>query len=378
MAVKEGALLHLLLFCLGVELSVYEAEGDYFGFSVGVIDDVDGDGHTDFLVGDPPRGIWLVSGASMGVIKYLRGQGLGWFVEGVSDADGDGVSDVLTLAGSDASEGMVPQIWSSRSAELLLSLDATIPLAESWQLCRVVADGGAPAVAVDGRIFMLAGDGLGQQVEGLSGERVRITRIGPGHVSYTAINGVEWRVACDGKARSLSLASPRASLGVGAGLTQFRVVPGSDPSVLVAAIYTEVLPEPGVVICVDDCGEKRFEIRGHFSIFGESIAEVGDVTGDGVPGWVISDHGPPGDHLDVYSSDGALIRQIESEDMQHTRYSVIAVSDRDDGADCLVGETRAFAAGNARGCVRLLSVRTGATLRELHRKDLEMEGVERR
>ena len=101
-----------------------ESSTTYFGFSIAVVGDVDGDGVPDLAVGapfqdgdfavnngfGPPQDVgkvWLISGATLGVITQLNdpyfqtpnptkfGGFFGFSVAGVGDLNHDGVPDVL-------------------------------------------------------------------------------------------------------------------------------------------------------------------------------------------------------------------------------------------------------------------------------------------
>lgn len=85
----------------------YEA----FGSAMSGLDDVDGDGHDDFLIGDSGSGlggvdragaVFLYSGRTGNVLFQVDGRaygdGFGWSLESTPDMDGDGIRDFLVGA----------------------------------------------------------------------------------------------------------------------------------------------------------------------------------------------------------------------------------------------------------------------------------------
>lgn len=93
-----------------------ERGGDLFGSALGVVDDVDGDGADDLVVGarnagDGGRGeVYVYSGSTgermLEVPAPPTGKDFGWFfATGVGDVDGDGVSDVYVGDFEDTTRG---------------------------------------------------------------------------------------------------------------------------------------------------------------------------------------------------------------------------------------------------------------------------------
>ena len=90
--------------------------GGYFGQSVGVAGDVDGDGYADVVVGAPQQGdggcAFLYAGGPTGLAASpsarledpeALGGGMGWSVSSAGDVNGDGYADVIVGAwGRDA------------------------------------------------------------------------------------------------------------------------------------------------------------------------------------------------------------------------------------------------------------------------------------
>lgn len=82
---------------------VSDTYGVFFGYSVAMVGDVQGDGHADFLVGAPWRntfrgGIWLYSGKDASTIWFVEGivefAFLGSELSDLGDINADGVADV--------------------------------------------------------------------------------------------------------------------------------------------------------------------------------------------------------------------------------------------------------------------------------------------
>ena len=98
-----------------------DAAGDYFGWSIAPMGDVDGDGVPDLAIGahqnldgghsPDPGYVRLVSGATGATIDTLQGDGTSWYdgpddhfgqaVAALGDLDGDGVSELLVGAYKD-------------------------------------------------------------------------------------------------------------------------------------------------------------------------------------------------------------------------------------------------------------------------------------
>jgi hypothetical protein len=116
--------------------------GNYMGWSVAGVGDLDGDGVPELMIGTPYARAGEVIGAGNAVVRsgatgdliYTfegedAGDFLGWAVASIDDLDGDGVTDLL-LGAPSASPGGHPQagrieVRSGRTGELLYGLSGT-------------------------------------------------------------------------------------------------------------------------------------------------------------------------------------------------------------------------------------------------------------
>jgi FG-GAP repeat len=102
--------------------------GDFQGFAIADAGDTDGDGIDDVVSGAPGRGpghAYLYSGATGEVLHSFEGTHVGdffgWAVAGVGDIDGDGRGDILVGAPSPSSGGSAgaAYVFSGRTYEQL-------------------------------------------------------------------------------------------------------------------------------------------------------------------------------------------------------------------------------------------------------------------
>ena len=132
--VFSGATGNLLYNFLGTE------GGTYMGWSVAGLGDLDGDGIPEIAIGTPYASVGgnigvgnvaVRSGATGEVIYLFEGQSvgdfLGWSVAGIGDLDGDGVSDVLLGAPNASPSGLaqagIVEVRSGGTGELLYRID---------------------------------------------------------------------------------------------------------------------------------------------------------------------------------------------------------------------------------------------------------------
>ncbi|MFG0315984.1 MAG: integrin alpha, partial [Planctomycetota bacterium JB042] len=107
------------------------AAGDRHGHAVAVIDDVNGDGVRDLVVGAPmadPAGVdsgaaVVLSGADGGLLLTLAGtaagDSFGRDVAGAGDVDGDGVGDVVVAAHGPAGAPGYARVFSGATGAVL-------------------------------------------------------------------------------------------------------------------------------------------------------------------------------------------------------------------------------------------------------------------
>jgi hypothetical protein len=104
----------------------------WFGFSLGALADIDGDGIADILIGSPEAGVKtpgpgrvsIVSGKNGSLIYSVVGEKVGdWFgscLAPIGDMDGDGIQDFIvgTVARSDRSDGYAC-VYSGKAGKLI-------------------------------------------------------------------------------------------------------------------------------------------------------------------------------------------------------------------------------------------------------------------
>jgi hypothetical protein len=132
--VFSGASGNLLYNFLGTE------GGTYMGWSVAGLGDLDGDGIPEIAIGTPYASVGgnigvgnvaVRSGATGELIYLFEGQSvgdfLGWSVAGIGDLDGDGVSDVLLGAPNASPSGLtqagIVEVRSGATGELLYRIE---------------------------------------------------------------------------------------------------------------------------------------------------------------------------------------------------------------------------------------------------------------
>ena len=103
-------------------------QGGYFGWAVSELRDIDHDGVTDVIIGEPQltsagRGrTWVYSGRTGRLIYRLHGAGSdaqGYAIADAGDVNGDGVSDIVTGAPGDGTEEGRAYLYSGATGELI-------------------------------------------------------------------------------------------------------------------------------------------------------------------------------------------------------------------------------------------------------------------
>jgi hypothetical protein len=330
----------------------YDREGNNlssFGWSVNRVGDIDKDGYEDFIVGatsdnnNDRGGATVFSGATGSEIVRLKGANdFAWFgsaVDGRLDLDGDGYNDVLVGAPGDAS---------------LLAYSPHL----MTKIYRITGPGSSLfGTSVRSLEADLDGDGIRDFIVGAPGTDAAYVYSGATHVLLFTKNGQ----ANSSFGQSVS----RAADLDGDHVCDFLV--GSP-------YYTDgSLGVIGRVAAFSGAtGTKLWSFDGpvNHSVFGKSIAEPGDLDGDGVADCVV---GAPGD-VDaggnmtgsitaISGAAGTLIYKITGDAYaDEFGWDVRGVSgdiDLDGVNDFIVG---ALYGNNSAGYARTISGATGATL----------------
>lgn len=251
-----------------------------FGYAVDTAGDLDGDGHDDVIVSGVDYGTFVgyvrvLSGKDGSVLRafdeHASGTGLGSDVAGGGDADGDGWPDLAIGAYWDSVAyhyGGSVRVYSGRNNDVLhvFSGDAAFTwfgLAVDW-----LGD-----VDLDGHDDLIVG-AFGSNENGTESGRAQVYSGADGHLMYS-YPGDE---AFDEYGRSVS------GLGDvdGDGHPDF-LIGGYDSNTADALGYVRVYSgRDGSVI--------RSHRGGVGAAFGQSVAGVGDLDGDGRPEYVVGAH----------------------------------------------------------------------------------------
>ena len=240
--------------------------GQFFGLSLGrfgngVFGDLDGDGVSDFIVGEPgggtaPSHYWVISGATLGVISDFSVPGPSG-VAAAGDVDGDGDSEVYSVTGVyDALTGA--------------------------SLTPSTAFSGLGGFGTTGSVGDVNGDGR-------SNIAFLTTRTDP--ISGASVFGMH---VYDGLGPFLY------SVPLPASYAKYRLAPIGDidgdgcEDVVVGAVLSTTFPtwlfDPGYVAIIS--GQTGTILTtlgaGLGSQFGDSVCGIGDADGDGVPDIVVS------------------------------------------------------------------------------------------
>ncbi len=348
----------------------------YLGLSVADAGDVDADGTSDLLVGATtdfilqgpnPGSAWVLSGATGAVLFSAfggNGHRLGFSVAGPGDVNGDGHADLLV--GSPGYPGGISQLSAGR-AQLFSGQD------------------GAVLFTIDGVLGPLGAEQLGYAVDGVgdvNGDGIPDFIVGAPIATAGGLlaagnakvhSGADASVLhlFEGTLVSDRLGSAVAGLGDwdGDGVPEVAV---AAPSFQNAGLGTGY---PGYVKVFSGAGGellRTFAETVGGALFGNSIADVGDVNGDGTsdlgvgaPGWFTqaSTFGAWRGRMRVFSGlDGLLLLQAAGDSYDVLGDSVAGAGDANgDGFDdVLVGAPRAWTlAANfpnpGAGYVRVLS-----------------------
>jgi hypothetical protein len=279
--------------------------GGYFGWAVSELRDVDHDGVTDVIVGEPQltatgRGrTWVYSGRTGRLIYRFHGSGSdaqGYSIADAGDVNGDGISDILTGAPGDGTDEGHAYLYSGATGKLLHRFAG---FAAGDALGAAVSSAGD--VNHDGRADLL----IGAPGTGVPGSA-------PGH-AYIYSGRTFHRLD------TLSAGTPGDSFGSGTDSTADVSGDGVPDEIVGAKDAGPVPAQPGAAYVFSGrTGKRLYRIDppAAASEFGSFfVAGVGDTNGDRVPDIYVADYndgtnGPGSGRAAVYS--GADGHPLES------------------------------------------------------------------
>ncbi|MEO6709004.1 MAG: integrin alpha, partial [Planctomycetota bacterium] len=339
---------------------------DEFGYAIGNLGDINGDGRDDVIVGarwDDLHGtnsgtVTVYSGLGFVQLYQFKGDTqydhLGTSVAGVGDIDGDGVPDFAAGADGDdnggSSSGSV-RVWSGRTGAVLYNFNGA---ASDDVFGTSVAAAGD--VNADGFADVIVG-APGVAVAGFAAGGVRVFSGRTGAVLYT-LNGL---------AVSDYFGTSVAGLGDvnGDGKDDFAVgAPYADPN---GAASGKVRVFSGAT------GSQLYAVNGSAAAenFGITISGAGDVDRDGTPDLIVGAPYASGPALQsgvakVFSGDnGALLYTFTGDNATDLFGSSVAGAgdmDNDNYADVIVGSIWDDVNATSSGSAKVFSGKTGVLM----------------
>ena len=262
-------------FQTGVTVWGMLAGGHNFGWAISQLEDINGDGITDIIVGDVDGSAVRVYSGKTGVLIHnftSAGTQLGYAVADAGDVNGDGKHDIIGGDVATASSGMV-RVWSGANGQVIWTFNA---VSSNDRFGSAVSSAGD--VNGDGRADLLVG------AEFVDGAGVDSGRA----YIFSGING--------NLIRTLEAESAGDRFGGGAA-TLGDITGDGIPDHIIGA-YRAGNPEVGkAYVFSGSNGERLFELLPDAGAtnFGQFfVAGPGDVDGDGVPDIYVGDYGGAG------------------------------------------------------------------------------------
>ncbi len=277
------------------------------GTTVAGIGDMDGDGHDDVAIGEVqnnapgtegPGNVFILSGIDGSVIRVHSGDnfgdGFGSSIAAAGDLDGDGIGDIIIGApgvGFGIPIAGYAKVFSGADGSLLFDLNGAATFDKFGASVAGLGDADGDGVA---------DVAVGAPREGLGG-RVRVYSGADGSVLYTY----------DGATKSEDIGSSLAGLGDIDGDTLGDLIAGGPFDNSNTGLVRVLSPASGTIL---------FTLTGDLQseTFGRSVTGTGDLTGDGVPDFLVGADAPFSSNLGyarLFSgADASMVAEMRSTD----------------------------------------------------------------